>query len=129
MEEGINLELDITQLHIGQLIQVKETKEIVKITAIDSIVNTILTNPNTPYINLKDFQEIPKPKNAFWLVERYNNGETKECGFYAQEKEKNDIAILEARDFALKKMKDNEDICKIDIINNFKDINYIQRAK
>ena len=48
MEEGINLELDITQLHIGQLIQVKETKEIVKITVIDSIVNTILTNPNTP---------------------------------------------------------------------------------
>ena len=129
MEEGINLELDITQLHIGQLIQVKETKEIVKITAIDSIVNTIITNPNTPYINLKDFQEIPKPKNAFWLVERYNNGETKESGFYAQEKEEKDVAILEAREFALKKMKDNEDIYKIDIINTFKDIKYIKRAK
>ena len=41
MEEEENKELDITQLHIGQLIQVKETKEIVKITVIDSIVNTI----------------------------------------------------------------------------------------
>ena len=41
MEEEINKELDITQLHIGQLIQVKETKEIAKILAINGYANIL----------------------------------------------------------------------------------------
>ena len=122
MEEEENNELDITQLHIGQLIQVKETKEIVKITAIDSIVNTILTNPNTPYINIKDFQEV-KPDEAFWLIETLKDGSKKEHGYHSIAKFK----IDDTREYCKKLMNNNLDIIRIDIINAYNDINYIER--
>ena len=124
MEEEINLELDITTLHIGQLIQVKETKEIVKITVIDSITNTVLTNPNTPYTALKDFQEV-KPEEAYWLIETRKDGSKKEYGYHPTAK----VRIDDTREYCKKMMNENLDIIRVDIINFYNDINYIERKQ
>lgn len=122
MEEEENKELDITQLHIGQLIQVKETKEIVKIIAIDSIANTILTNPSTPFIDLIDFQEVSSDE-AFWLIETMKDGSKKEHGYHSIAK----YRIDDTREYCKKLMNSNLDIIRMDIINAYNDINYIER--
>ena len=84
MEEEINKELDITQLHIGQLIQVKETKEIVKIVAINGYSSKIIeVNPFRKYY-LEQCQLPIDEKRAFWLIESNNNTTRKnEYGFYS----------------------------------------------
>ena len=118
MEEEINIELDITQLHIGQLIQVKETKEIVKIVAINGYAAKIIeVKPFRKYY-LEQLQLPEEKERAFWLVESYNNNE---YGFYSTAK----TPILDAREFAAKKMGKNKSIVRIDIINFFNDINYM----
>lgn len=124
MEEEINKELDITQLHIGQLIQVKETKEIVKIVAINGYATKIIeVNPFRKYY-LEQLQLPEEEKRAFWLVESHNNTTTKnEYGFYSTAK----TPILDAREFAVKKMGKNKNIVRIDIINAYNDINYIEK--
>lgn len=122
MEEETNKELDITQLHIGQLIQVKETKEIVKIIAIDSTANTILTNPSTPFIDLIDFQEVSSDE-AFWLIETMKDGSKKEHGYHSIAK----YRIDDTREYCKKLMNSNLDIIRMDIINAYNDINYIER--
>ena len=124
MEEEINKELDITQLHIGQLIQVKETKEIVKIVAINGYATKIIeVNPFKKYY-IEQLQLPEEEERAFWLVESHNNITTKsEYGFYSTAK----TPILDAREFAVKKMGKNKNIVRIDIINAYNDINYIER--
>ena len=124
MEEEINLELDITQLHIGQLIQVKETKEIVKIVAINGYAAKIIeVNPFRKYY-LEQLQLPEEKERAFWLVESYNNTTTTaEYGFYSTAK----TPILDVREFAASKIRENKNIIRIDIINFFNDINYIER--
>ena len=123
MEEEINKELDITQLHIGQLIQVKETKEIVKILAINGYASKIIeVKPFRKYY-LEQLQLPEEEERAFWLVESHNNTTTKnEYGFYSTAK----TPILDAREFAVRKMKEDKSITRIDIINFFNDINYIE---
>ena len=119
-EEEINLELDITQLHIGQLIQVKETKEIVKIVAINGYATKIIeVNPFRKYY-LEQLQLPEEKERAFWLVELYNNNE---YGFYSTAK----IPMVDVREFAASKIRENKSITRIDIINFFNDINYIER--
>ena len=124
MEEETNKELDITQLHIGQLIQVKETKEIVKIVAISGYAAKIIeVNPFRKYY-LEQLQLPEEEKRAFWLIESQNNTTTKnEYGFYSTAK----TPILDAREFAASKIRENKSIIRIDIINFFNDINYIER--
>ena len=123
MEEEENKELDITQLHIGQLVQVKETKEIVKITAINSYAAKIIeVNPFRKYY-LEQLQLPEEEQRAFWLIESQNNTTTNEYGFYSTAK----TPILDAREFAVEKMRKNKDIIRIDIINAYNDINYIER--
>ena len=120
MEEEENKELDITQLHIGQLIQVKETKEIVKIVAINGYVAKIIeVKPFRKYY-LEQLQLPEEEKRAFWLIESYNNNE---YGFYSTAK----TPILDAREFAASKIRENKSITRIDIINFFNDINYIEK--
>jgi hypothetical protein len=123
MEEETNKELDITQLHIGQLIQVKETKEIVKIVAINGYATKIIeVNPFRKY-NLEQLQLPEDEKRAFWLVESNNNTTRKnEYGFYSTGK----VPMVDVREFAARKMKDDKSITRIDIINSFNDINYIE---
>lgn len=79
-------ELDITTLHIGQLIQVKQTKEVVKITGISGISNMIDTYPYTDFSLIKDFQEIPKPQNAFGWLSNIAMEKQKSMGFILQQK-------------------------------------------
>ena len=124
MEEEENKELDITQLHIGQLIQIKETKEIVKIVAINGYASKIIeVNPFRKYY-LEQLQLPEEEKRAFWLLESYNNTTIKnEYGFYSTAK----TPILDAREFASEKMRKNKGIVRIDIINAYNDINYIER--
>ena len=124
MEKAINKELDVTQLHIGQLIQVKETKEIVKMVAINGYAAKIIeVNPCRKYY-LEQCQLPEEKERAFWLVESYGNARIKnEYGFYSTAK----TPILDAREFAAKKMGKNKDIVRIAIINFFNDINYIAR--
>ena len=122
MEEEINLELDITQLHIGQLIQVKETKEIVKIVAINGYAAKIIEVKPFKKYYLEQLQLPEEEKRAFWLVESQNNTTTNEYGFYSTAK----TPILDAREFASEKMRKNKDIIRIDIINAYNDINYIE---
>ena len=124
MEEEINKELDITQLHIGQLIQVKETKEIVKIVAINGYASKIIeVNPFRKYY-LEQLQLPEEEERAFWLVESHNNTTTKnEYGFYSTGK----VPMVDVREFAARKMKEDKSIIKIDIINAYNDINYIER--
>ena len=124
MEEEINKELDITQLHIGQLIQVKETKEIVKIVAINGYASKIIeVNPFRKYY-LEQLQLPEEEERAFWLVESRNNTTTKnEYGFYSTAK----TPILDAREFTASKIRENKSIIRIDIINAYNDINYIER--
>ena len=124
MEEEINKELDITQLHIGQLIQVKDTKEIVKIVAINGYASKIIeVNPFRKYY-LEQLQLPEEEKRAFWLVESRNNTTTKnEYGFYSTAK----TPILDAREFTASKIRENKSIIRIDIINAYNDINYIER--
>ena len=124
MEEETNKELDITQLHIGQLIQVKETKEIVKILAINGYASKIIEVKPFRKYHLEQLQLPEEEKRAFWLVESYNNITTKnEYGFYSTAK----TPILDAREFAMKKMGKNKNIVRIDIINAYNDINYIAK--
>ena len=124
MEEEINLELDITQLYIGQLIQVKETKEIVKIVAINGYAAKIIEVKPFRKYSLEQLQLPEEKGRAFWLVESYNSTTTKnEYGFYSTAK----IPILDAREFAAEKMRKNKGIIRIDIINAYNDINYIAR--
>ena len=124
MEEEENKELDITQLHIGQLVQVKETKEIVKIVAINGYAAKIIeVNPCRKYY-LEQCQLPEERERAFWLVESYNNTTIKnEYGFYSTAK----TPILDAREFAVSKIRENKSITRIDIINAYNDINYIER--
>ena len=68
MEEETNLELDITQLHIGQLIQVKETKEIVKILAINGYASKIIEVKPFRKYQLEQLQLPEDEKRAFWLI-------------------------------------------------------------
>ena len=123
MEEETNKELDITQLHIGQLIQVKETKEIVKIAAINGYTAKIIeVKPFMKYY-LEQCQLPEEEKRAFWLVESNNNTTRKnEYGFYSIGK----VPMVDVREFAVRKMKDDKSITRIDIINSFNDINYIE---
>ena len=123
MEEEINKELDITQLHIGQLIQVKETKEIVKILAINGYASKIIeVKPFRKYY-LEQLQLPEEEERAFWLVESRNNTTTKnEYGFYSIAK----VPMVDVREFAVRKMKEDKNITRIDIINFFNDINYIE---
>ena len=123
MEEEINKELDITQLHIGQLIQVKETKEIVKILAINGYASKIIEVKPFRKYHLEQLQLPEDEKRAFWLVESNNNTTTKsEYGFYSTGK----VPMVDAREFAASKIRENKSIIRIDIINFFNDINYIE---
>ena len=123
MEEETNKELDITQLRIGQLIQVKETKEIVKILAINGYATKIIeVNPFRKYY-IEKLQLTEDEKRAFWLIESNNNTTTKnEYGFYSTGK----VPMVDVREFAGRKMKEDKSITRIDIINFFNDINYIE---
>ena len=123
MEEETNKELDITQLHIGQLIQVKETKEIVKIVAINGYASKIIeVNPFRKYY-IEQLQLPEEEKRAFWLVESHNNTTIKnEYGFYSIGK----VPMVDVREFAVRKMKEDKNITRIDIINFFNDINYVE---
>ena len=124
MEEETNKELDITQLHIGQLIQVKETKEIVKILAINGYASKIIEVKPFRKYHLEQLQLPEDEKRAFWLIELHNNTTRKnEYGFYSTGK----VPILDAREFAVKKMGKNKNIVRIDIINAYNDINYIAK--
>ena len=124
MEEEINKELDITQLHIGQLIQVKDTKEIVKIVAINGYASKIIdVKPFRKYY-IEQCQLPEEEERAFWLVESRNGITTKnEYGFYSTAK----VPMVDVREFAARKMKEDKSITRIDIINFFNDINYIER--
>ena len=123
MEEEENNELDITQLHIGQLIQVKETKEIVKIVAINGYASKIIeVKPFRKYY-IEQLQLPEEEERAFWLIESRNGTTTKnEYGFYSTAK----VPMVDVREFAGRKMKDDKSITRIDIINFFNDINYIE---
>ena len=123
MEEEENKELDITQLHIGQLIQVKETKEIVKIVAINGYASKIIeVKPFRKYY-IEQCQLPEEEERAFWLIESHNNITTKnEYGFYSTAK----VPMVDVREFAVRKMKEDKNITRIDIINFFNDINYIE---
>ena len=121
MEEEINKELDITQLHIGQLIQVKETKEIVKIVAINGYATKIIeVNPFRKYY-IEQLQLPEDEKRAFWLIESHNTTKS-EYGFYSTGK----VPMVDVREFAVRKMKEDKSITRIDIINFFNDINYVE---
>jgi hypothetical protein len=123
MEEETNKELDITQLHIGQLIQVKETKEIVKILAINGYASKIIEVKPFRKYHLEQLQLPEDEKRAFWLVESNNNTTRKnEYGFYSTGK----VPMVDVREFAGRKMKEDKTITRIDIINSFNDINYIE---
>jgi hypothetical protein len=123
MEEETNKELDITQLHIGQLIQVKETKEIVKIVAINGYASKIIeVKPFRKYY-IEQLQLPEEEETVFWFIESRNNTTTKnEYGFYSI----GIVPMVDAREFAVKKMKEDKSITRIDIINFFNDINYIE---
>src|SRR5574344_2753704 len=123
MEEETNLEVDITQLHIGQLIQVKETKEIVKIVAINGYTSEIVEVNTLKKYCLEQLQLPEDEKRAFWLIESNNNTTRKnEYGFYSTGK----VPMVDVREFAGRKMKEDKTITRIDIINFFNDINYIE---
>lgn len=123
MEEEINKELDITQLHIGQLIQVKETKEIVKIVAINGYTSEIVEVNTLKKYCLEQLQLPEDEKRAFWLIELHNNTTRKnEYGFYSTGK----VPMVDVRECAVRKMKEDKTITRIDIINSFNDINYIE---
>jgi hypothetical protein len=123
MEEETNKELDITQLHIGQLIQVKETKEIVKIVAINGYTSEIVEVNTLKKYHLEQLQLPINEKRAFWLIESNNNTTRKnEYGFYSTGK----VPMVDVREFAGRKMKEDKSITRIDIINSFSDINYIE---
>ena len=123
MEEETNKELDITQLHIGQLIQVKETKEIVKIVAINGYTSEIVEVNTLKKYCLGQLQLPIDEKRAFWLIESHNNTTRKnEYGFYSTGK----VPMVDVREFAGRKMKEDKSITRIDIINFFNDINYIE---
>jgi hypothetical protein len=123
MEEETNKELDITQLHIGQLIQVKETKEIVKILAINGYASKIIEVKPFRKYHLEQLQLPINEKRAFWLIESNNNTTRKnEYGFYSTGK----VPMVDVREFAGRKMKEDKSITRIDIINSFSDINYIE---
>lgn len=123
MEEETNKELDITQLHIGQLIQVKETKEIVKIVAINGYASKIIEVKPFKKYHLEQLQLPIDEKRAFWLIESHNNTTRKnEYGFYSTGK----VPMVDVREFAARKMKEDKSITRIDIINFFNDINYIE---
>jgi hypothetical protein len=123
MEEETNKELDITQLHIGQLIQVKETKEIVKIVAINGYTSKIIEVKPFRKYHLEQLQLPEEEERAFWLVESHNNTITKsEYGFYSTGK----VPMVDVRECAVRKMKEDKSITRIDIINSFNDINYIE---
>ena len=115
--------LDINQLHIGQLVQIKETKEIAKVIVIDGYFNSVEVIPSFKRHPIEDCQLPSEEGKAFWLVETHTNTTTAEYGFYSNDK----IPILDVREFAARKIKDDETISKIDIINAFGDINYIVR--
>ena len=110
--------------NIGQLIQVKETKEIVKIVAITGYATKIIeVNPCRKYY-LEQLQLPEEKERAFWLIESQNNTITKnEYGFYSTAK----IPMVDVREFAASKIRENKSITRIDIINFFNDINYIER--
>jgi hypothetical protein len=123
MEEETNKELAITQLHIGQLIQVKETKEIVKIVAINGYTSEIVEVNTLKKYCLEQLQLPEEEERAFWLVESHNNTITKsEYGFYSTGK----VPMVDVRECAVRKMKEDKSITRIDIINSFNDINYIE---
>ena len=126
MEEETNKELDITQLHIGQLIQVKETKEIVKIVAINGYSSKIIeVKPfRVRKYYIEQLQLPEEEKRAFWLIESRNNTTTKnEYGFYSTGK----VPMVDVREFAGIKIKEDKSITRVDIINAYNDINYIER--
>lgn len=123
MEEETNKELDITQLHIGQLIQVKETKEIVKIVAINGYASKIIEVKPFRKYHIEQLQLPEEKKRAFWLIESNNKTARKnEYGFYSTGK----VPMVDVREFAGRKMKEDKSITRIDIINSFNDINYIE---
>jgi hypothetical protein len=123
MEEETNKELDITQLHIGQLIQVKETKEIVKIVAINGYTSEIVEVNTLKKYYLEQLQLPIDEKRAFWLVESHNNTIKNEYGFYSTGK----VPMVDVREFAGRNMKEDKSITRVDIINAYNDINYIER--
>jgi hypothetical protein len=124
MEEETNKELDITQLHIGQLIQVKETKEIVKIVAINGYASKIIEVKPFRKYHLEQLQLPIDEKRAFWLIESHNNTTRKnEYGFYSTGK----VPMVDVREFAGRNMKEDKSITRVDIINAYNDINYIER--
>lgn len=124
MEEETNLELDITTLHIGQLIQIKETKEIVKIVAINGYASKIIEVKPFRKYQIEQLQLPEEEERAFWLIESRNDVTTKnEYGFYSTAK----VSMVDVREFAARKMKEDKSITRIDIVNFFNDINYIER--